>query len=95
MATISTEMSQQTTANVYNDKGSERVLAVSATCSIRPGRGLNISIDISDSDALEGVKEEAAAGRAGHLGEERAKGQELQKAAGLGIPIALPTAQSD
>lgn len=37
MATISTEMSQQTTANVYNDKGSERVLAVSATCSIRPG----------------------------------------------------------
>ena len=64
MATISTEMSQQTTANVYNDKGSERVLAVSATCSIRPGRGLNISIDISDSGALEGVKEEAAAGLA-------------------------------
>ena len=84
MATISTEMSQQTTANIYNDKGSERVLAVSATCSIRPGRGLNISIDISDSDALE-----AAAGLAAYLG------QELQKAAGLGIPIALPTAQSD
>ena len=77
MATISTEMSQQTTANVYNDKGSERVLAVSATCSI------------SDSDALEGVKEEAAAGLAAYLG------QELQKAAGLGIPIALPTVQSD
>lgn len=89
MATISTEMSQQTTANIYNDKGSERVLAVSATCSIRPGRGLKISIDISDSDALEGVKEEAAAGLAAYLG------QELQKAAGLGIPIALPTAQSD
>lgn len=87
MATISMEMSQQTTANVYNDKGSERVLAVSATCSIRPGRGLNISIDISD--ALEGVKEEAAAGLAAYLG------QELQKAAGLGIPIALPTVQSD
>ena len=89
MATISTEMSQQTTANVYNDKCSERVLGVSATCSIRPGRGLNISIDISDSGALEGVKEEAAAGLAAYLG------QELQKAAGLGIPIALPTVQSD
>ena len=35
------------------------------------------------------MKEEAAAGLAAYLG------QELQKAAGLGIPIALPTVQSD
>lgn len=89
MATISTEMSQQTTANVYNDKGSERVLAVSATCSIRPEKGLTISIDISDSNALEGVREEAAVGLAAYLG------QEMQKAAGLGIPITLPIVQSN
>ena len=89
MATISTEMSQQTTACWSTEKGGGGVRGVSATCSIRPGRGLNISIDISDSDALEGVKEEAAAGLAAYLG------QELQKAAGLGIPIALPTVQSD
>lgn len=89
MATISTEMSQQTTMNVYNDKGSGRVLAASASCSIRPERGLNISVDISDGEALAGVWEEAKEGLASYLE------QQLKKAAELGIPVALLPIQSD
>lgn len=81
MSEISTEVSQQTTTNVFSNQGGVRVLAASATCSIRPNRGMSISIDVADKEALESVRAEAAAGISAYLEKE------IQKAAAQGIPV--------
>lgn len=86
MSGISTEVSQQTTTNVFSNRDGVRVLAASATCSIRPNRGMSISIDVADKAALENVWAEAATGISTYLGKE------IRKAAAQGIPVSSPDA---
>ena len=78
--------SQQTTCNATAIIDGERRQAASATVSIRPGKGMSVSIDLqvaraqlTDDDFSEIVNMFA-----GYLAEE------INKANGLGIPVALP-----
>ena len=78
--------SQQTTCNATALINGERVQVASATCSIRPDKSMNISVDLMDPYAqLTGAdKAEIAAMFAQYLADE------LDKAAGLGIPVVEP-----
>ena len=77
--------SQQTTCNATAVINGERRQAATATCSIRPGRNMNISIDLMDSaDLTADDLREIAAMFSEYLADE------IRKAAGMGIPVALP-----
>ena len=77
--------SQQTTCNATAIINGERRQAATATCSIRPGRNMNISIDLMDSEELTADDlREIAEMFGGYLADE------IRKAAGMGIPVALP-----
>ena len=77
--------SQQTTCNATAIINGERRQAATATCSIRPGRNMNISIDLMDSvDLTADDLREIAAMFSEYLADE------IRKAAGMGIPVALP-----
>ena len=77
--------SQQTTCNATAIINGERRQAATATCSIRPGRNMNISIDLMDSVELTADDlREIAEMFGGYLADE------IRKAAGMGIPVALP-----
>ena len=84
--------SQQTTANitVVGDDGT-RTTVVCAFCHIRPGKGMTITLDVMD-DATDVSAENMAAVRASiatYIGDE------IQKAAALGVPVAMPTLAND
>lgn len=77
--------SQQTTCNATVIINGERRQAATATCSIRPGRNMNISIDLMDNEELTADDlREIAEMFGGYLADE------IRKAAGMGIPVALP-----
>lgn len=77
--------SQQTTANVAIVQNGERKTVATASCHIRPGRGMSINVDILDDAACAGeAAAEVAETIAAYIGEE------VAKAARLGIPVALP-----
>lgn len=83
--TIERSDSQQTTCNATAIINGERRQVASATCSIRPGSAMNISIDLmEDVDLTPEDLAEITGIFAGYLADE------IEKAAGLGIPIALP-----
>ena len=75
--------SQQTTctATLVTDEG-ERRQAASATCSIRPGRGLSFSIDVMDGVEITDDDKKAVADMFGEY-----LMAELKKARDLDIPI--------
>lgn len=75
--------SQQTTCNatLVTDEG-ERRQAASATCSIRPGRGLSFSIDVMDGVEITDDDKKAVADMFGEY-----LMAELKKARDLDIPI--------
>jgi hypothetical protein len=80
--------SQQTTANVMIVQGDgERKTVATASCHIRPGKGMSINVDILDdaATAAENVADVTAT-IAAYIGEE------VAKAVQLGIPVALPAA---
>lgn len=77
--------SQQTTCNATAIINGERRQAATATCSIRPGRNMNISIDLMDSEELTADDLREIAEMFG-----RYLADEIRKAAGMGIPVALP-----
>lgn len=76
--------SQQTTASMYvvDADGTRRCVA-SATCHIRPGKGLTFSLDLLE-EIGEADAPEVAARVADYMAEE------IAKAAALGVPVALP-----
>ncbi len=74
--------SQQTPCAVMLEINGERRQAGSATCSIRPGRGLTFSIDLIEG--LE-IPDDDMAEMAGMFGGYLM--DELNKAKALGIPI--------
>ena len=76
--------SQQTTANVAIAQDGERKTVATASCHICPGRGMSINVDILDGAACAGAAAEVAETIAAYIGEE------VAKAARLGIPVALP-----
>ena len=83
--TIERSDSQQTTCNATAIVDGERRQVASATCSIRPSRAMNISIDLmEDVDLTAEDLAEIAEMYAGYLASE------IKKAAKLGIPVALP-----
>lgn len=66
----------------------ERRQAVSATCHINPGKSMSISVDVLDAAAITGDNRAAlAAAVAEYIGEE------LRKAARLGVPVDVPAAK--
>lgn len=78
--------SQQTTANVnvVESDGTRKTVA-SATCYIRPGKGMNFSVDVLDDAAIkpeniDAVKETIADYMA----------EEIEKAAALDVPVMMP-----
>lgn len=81
--------SQQTTANmnVVESDGSRKT-AVCASCHIRPGRGMTITLDLMEeagsisAENMEAVRQNVADYMA----------EEITKAAALGVPVAMPTA---
>lgn len=80
--------SQQTTASlsVTTDSG-ERRQAVIVNCHIRPGKGLSVNVDVLETDAVtDANRAELAAAVASYLGDE------LRKAAALGVPVGIPAA---
>lgn len=77
--------SQQTTCSATAMVNGERRQVASATCSIRPGRAINISIDLMEG--MEPTAEELAEIKEMFTGYIAG---EVKKAAGLGIPVALP-----
>ena len=77
--------SQQTTCSAHAVINGERRQVASATCSFRPGRTMNISIDIlPEANLAENDMAEIAAMFGEYLTGE------IRKAAGMGIPVALP-----
>lgn len=78
--------SQQTTANLsITTPGGERRQAVSASCHIRPGKGMAISVDVLDESAVtDETRAELAGAVAAYIGDE------LRKAASLGVPVGVP-----
>ena len=83
---IERQDSQQTTCNATALIDGERVQVASATCSIRPDKGMNISVDVMEaySGLPDADKAEIAAMFAEYLADE------IDKAAGLGIPVETP-----
>lgn len=75
--------SQQTTciATLVSEEG-ERRQAASATCSIRPGKGLTFSIDVMEDSGLSDDDKKAMADMFGEY-----LMAELKKARGLDLPI--------
>ena len=80
--TIKKTDSQQTTCIATTEINGERRQVASATCAIRPGKSMNISIDL-----VEGVELSAddVAEMTGLFGAYLV--EELKKAKALGIPI--------
>jgi hypothetical protein len=79
--------SQQTTANVniVDSDGNRRTVA-SATCHIRPGKGVTFSMEVLDDAAISAANIDDVRGTvAAYMAEE------ITKAAALGLPVALPT----
>ena len=74
--------SQQTTCNAMAELNGERRMVASATCSIRPGKSLNISVNLMDG------AEQADQSEISGIFSEYLK-EEIEKAAALGIPVAL------
>ncbi len=76
--------SQQTTANIsVTREDGERVQAVSASCHIRPGKGMSINVDVLDTATItEANRDEVGAAVAQYIAEE------ITKAATLGVPVA-------
>ena len=73
---------QQTTCNAISVEGSERRQVATATCSLRPGKSVNFSIDlpqggIKDADDLKAVSDMF----------KQFMEDELEKAQETGIPI--------
>ncbi len=80
--------SQQTSLTLYAEGANgARAPAVSAMCSIRPGKSVTINVDVNDAAALETAGIEAARTAIGQY-----IAQELGKAAALGLPV--PEAES-
>ena len=83
--------SQQTTAsvNVVDSDGTRKTVA-SATCHIRPNKGMSINVDILD-DAASATDnaEDVRAIIAAYIAEE------IAKAAALGIPVVASTCPVD
>ena len=76
--------SQQTSCNITVRRGDERVQAASASCSIRPGRSMSISVDLY-LDQLDGeTAEEIRTAFTAYLA------REIEKAAACGIPVGKP-----
>ncbi len=80
--------SQQTTTiiSVMETDGTRRA-AVCVSCNIRPGKGMSISAEVVDGSAVSGE----------HLAEvmdavAECLGNEIAKAAALGVPVKLPAA---
>lgn len=74
--------SQQTSCSASAVINGERVQVATASCTIRPGRGMNMSIDLSMGvQPGEEVLREVGELFAGYL-----RG-EFAKAAGLGVPL--------
>ena len=85
MTTIERRDSQQTTCGATVIVNGERRQAASATCSIRAGSGMNISIDVMTDVEITAEDRAAIADMfAEYLAEE------IAKAEGLGIPVKLP-----
>lgn len=84
--------SQQTTANitVVDDDGTRKTVAC-ASCHIRPGKGMTFTLDAMDEAA--GVDEESMAAVRASIAAYM--GEEIQKAAALGVPVAMPVLASD
>ena len=78
--------SQQTTANInVVDGDGNRKSVASATCHIRPNKGMTISVDVQDEAATNAANfTDVSETIAAYLAEE------ITKAAALGVPIALP-----
>ena len=78
--------SQQTSLSAVAYVGGERRQVASASCSIRPGKGMTISVDLLDgADQLDQADQaEIAQMYAEYLA------REIRKAAGLGIPVTVP-----
>lgn len=79
--------SQQTTASMsVTMENGERRQAVVVSCHIRPGRGMSITVDVQDTAAItEDNRAELSAAIAEYIGDE------LHKAAELGVPVGVPT----
>lgn len=75
--------SQQTMASFSLTRGDgERTQAVSASCHIRPGKGMSINVDVLDGATItDEVREELCAAVADYIAEETAK------ADALGVPV--------
>ena len=83
--TIERSDSQQTTCNATAVINGERRQVATATCSIRPGSAINISVDLmGDVELTADDLAEITHMFAGYLAGE------IEKAARLGIPVALP-----
>lgn len=80
--TIERTDSQQTTCNATAVIDGQKRQVAAATCSIRPGRGMSFSIDIPADVELGEEDAKAIAEMFGSY-----LSVELDKAAGLGIPI--------
>ncbi len=80
--------SQQTTASMaVTTESGERRQAASASCHIRPGKGMSINVDVLEATAItEENRAELAAAIAEYIGDE------LRKAAALGVPVGVPAA---
>lgn len=89
MSIIRTD-SQQTTVNASVMVNGERRQAASATCSIRPGRSMTISVDMTDDGVELQASDLADVANlfAGYIADE------IKKAAGLGVPVKLPGAEA-
>ena len=74
--------SQQTTCNATAVIDGERKQVASATCSIRPGKGLTFSIDVMEDSGLSDDDKKAMADMFGEY-----LMAELKKARGLDLPI--------
>ena len=80
--TIERSDSQQTTCNATAIVNGERRQVATATCSVRLGRNMNISIDLAGDVTLAPEDlSEIADMFAGYLADE------IRKAAALGIPV--------
>ena len=78
--------SQQTSCNAMTTVDGTRRQVATAVCSIRPGKGMNINVELMPDQAelTEQEKAEIAAMFAEYIAGE------IVKAARLGIPVALP-----
>lgn len=80
---------QQTSAHLsVATPDGERKQAVSATCHINPGKSMSISVDVLDAAAItDDARAELSAAVADYIGDE------LRKAAQLGVPVDVPAAR--